>query len=121
MPPLIDFTQHLIAPLGDVISIELEGVEFGEKGCESNSSIEVNFNFPNDFSFFSRQTSLMIVHVKITICCYASFFLLFQTFARSMINMPTATEHSGYYVELKRQTRLQKSRKANRNYLRLFS
>lgn len=41
MPPLIDFTQHLIAPLGDVISIELQGVEFGEKGCDDNSSIEV--------------------------------------------------------------------------------
>jgi hypothetical protein len=41
MPPLIDFTQHLIAPLGDVISIELQGVEFGEKSCDDNSSVEV--------------------------------------------------------------------------------
>ena len=59
MPPLIDFTQHLIAPLGDVISIELQGVEFGEKGCDDNSSIEVGisilmiiFSFENQFSKF---------------------------------------------------------------------
>lgn len=41
MPAFIDFTQHLIAPLGDVISVELQGVEFGDKGCDDNSSIEV--------------------------------------------------------------------------------
>jgi hypothetical protein len=50
MPPFIDFTQHLIAPLGDVISIELQGVEFGDKGCDDNLSIEV------------RNSILMITH-----------------------------------------------------------
>jgi hypothetical protein len=41
MPQNIDFTQHLIAPLGDVISIELHGVEFIENGCNDTNAIEV--------------------------------------------------------------------------------
>jgi hypothetical protein len=41
MPSFIDFTQHLTAPLGYVISIELRGVEFAENGCHGNESLEV--------------------------------------------------------------------------------
>lgn len=38
----IDFTQHLIAPLGYVINLELYGVEFSDRGCEDHSVLEVS-------------------------------------------------------------------------------
>jgi hypothetical protein len=41
MPSAVDFTQHLMAPLGYVVSIELQGVEFAENGCDGNESLEV--------------------------------------------------------------------------------
>jgi hypothetical protein len=41
MPSAVDFTQHLMAPLGHVVSIELQGVEFAENGCVGNESLEV--------------------------------------------------------------------------------
>lgn len=45
MPESIDYTQHLIAPSGDVISIELRGVQFTENGCNDSAIIEVCFFF----------------------------------------------------------------------------
>lgn len=41
VPPNIDFTQHLIAPWGDVILLELYNVGFSENGCQTGDSIEV--------------------------------------------------------------------------------
>jgi hypothetical protein len=41
LPQNIDFTQHFIAPLGEIISVELQGVRFSNNGCEDNSTIEV--------------------------------------------------------------------------------
>lgn len=41
MPEGIDYTQHLIAPPGDVISVELRGVQFTENGCNDSAVIEV--------------------------------------------------------------------------------
>lgn len=38
----IDFTQHLIAPLGYVINLELYGVEFSDRGCSDHSVLEVS-------------------------------------------------------------------------------
>jgi hypothetical protein len=45
MPEHIDYTQHVIAPLGYVISIELHGVQFAENGCNDGSLIEVSLSF----------------------------------------------------------------------------
>lgn len=43
IPPNIDFSQHLIAPLGDVILLEMYNVGFSENGCQNGDSIEVSF------------------------------------------------------------------------------
>ena len=46
IPQNVDFSQHFIAPLGDVISIELHGLRFVNKGeCDGGNSIEVCNNF----------------------------------------------------------------------------
>ena len=41
-PGNVDFTQHLIAPLGDVILLEIYNVGFSENGCHNGDSIEVS-------------------------------------------------------------------------------
>lgn len=41
MPAFIDFTQHLIAPLGNIITVKLNGLRFGGKDCENDAHIEV--------------------------------------------------------------------------------
>jgi hypothetical protein len=38
----VEYTQHLIAPLGDVIIVELSGVSFTENGCPYGGSITVS-------------------------------------------------------------------------------
>lgn len=42
MPKFVDFTQHLIAPLGNVISVELHNVQFNLSNCADNATIEVS-------------------------------------------------------------------------------
>lgn len=37
----VDFTQHLVAPFGHNILLELHGVEFTENGCQDNNLLEV--------------------------------------------------------------------------------
>ena len=41
VPTDVDFTQHLVAPVGDVILLELHGVGFSDNDCHGRSSIEV--------------------------------------------------------------------------------
>lgn len=41
IPANIDYTQHLVAPIGDVILLELYGVGFTENGCQNGGSLEV--------------------------------------------------------------------------------
>ncbi|XP_058822414.1 uncharacterized protein LOC131683943 isoform X3 [Topomyia yanbarensis] len=41
----LDFTQHLIAPLGAVILLELHGVGFSEHGCHQSGFIEISDNY----------------------------------------------------------------------------
>ncbi|XP_055617633.1 uncharacterized protein LOC129762992 isoform X3 [Toxorhynchites rutilus septentrionalis] len=45
IPYEIDFTQHLIAPLGEVIMLELHGVGFSERGCHESGFIEIYDNY----------------------------------------------------------------------------
>ncbi|XP_062537723.1 uncharacterized protein LOC134206060 isoform X2 [Armigeres subalbatus] len=45
MPFEIDFTQHLVAPLGEVILLELHGVGFSEHGCHKSGFIEIYDNY----------------------------------------------------------------------------
>lgn len=40
-PTNIDFTQHIVAPLGEVILLELYNVGISESGCHSADRIEV--------------------------------------------------------------------------------
>lgn len=40
-PTNIDFTQHIAAPLGEVILLELYNVGISESGCHSADRIEV--------------------------------------------------------------------------------
>jgi hypothetical protein len=42
LPNNVEYTQHLIAPLGDVIIVELSGVSFTENGCQFGGSITVS-------------------------------------------------------------------------------
>lgn len=42
MPNFVDFNQRLIAPLGNVISIELHDVQFDLSQCADNATIEVS-------------------------------------------------------------------------------
>ena len=42
MPENVDYTQHLLAPFGDNILLELHGVEFSDNGCEDNNILEVS-------------------------------------------------------------------------------
>lgn len=41
MPNFSNFTQHLVVPLGFIISVELQGVQFGDSSCGGSSSVEV--------------------------------------------------------------------------------
>lgn len=41
IPYEIDFFQHLVAPPGEVILLELHGVGFSEHGCHKSGFIEV--------------------------------------------------------------------------------
>lgn len=42
LPSNIDFTQHLIVPLGDVILLEIYNVGISDAGCHSANKIEVS-------------------------------------------------------------------------------
>ncbi|XP_055844862.1 uncharacterized protein LOC129911179 isoform X2 [Episyrphus balteatus] len=44
-PENVDFTQHLVAPFGDNILLELHGVEFSDNGCPGNNVIEIYDNY----------------------------------------------------------------------------
>lgn len=44
-PSGIDFIQHLVAPLGYVILLELHGVRLGESGCQSLGRLEIVDNY----------------------------------------------------------------------------
>lgn len=48
LPIDVDFTQHLIAPVGYNILLELHGVSFSKEGCHYGSSIEVNDNYADN-------------------------------------------------------------------------
>lgn len=41
MPPNVELVQHFIAPLGEIISVELHGVQFVDDDCVDNSTLEV--------------------------------------------------------------------------------
>ncbi|XP_039440556.1 uncharacterized protein LOC120421415 isoform X3 [Culex pipiens pallens] len=45
VPSEVDFTQHLVAPLGEVILLELHGVGFSEHGCHKGGFIEIYDNY----------------------------------------------------------------------------
>ncbi|XP_053678642.1 uncharacterized protein LOC128729018 [Anopheles nili] len=45
MPYDVDYTQHLIAPLGEVILLELYGVGFSQHGCHQTGFIEIYDNY----------------------------------------------------------------------------
>lgn len=42
LPPNIDFTQQVVVPLGEVISLEIYDVGISDSGCHSANKIEVN-------------------------------------------------------------------------------
>lgn len=48
LPVDVDFTQHLIAPIGTNILLELHGVSFSKEGCNFGSSIEVTDNYADN-------------------------------------------------------------------------
>ncbi|XP_059222708.1 uncharacterized protein LOC106084839 isoform X3 [Stomoxys calcitrans] len=48
MPENVDFTQHLVAPFGHNILLELHDVEFSENGCPDNNIIEVYDNYADN-------------------------------------------------------------------------
>lgn len=41
LPYNFDLSQHFIAKLGDIISIELHGVQFSENQCSKDTNLEV--------------------------------------------------------------------------------
>lgn len=45
LPYEVDFTQHLIAPVGTNILLELHGVGFSKDGCQHGGSIEISDNY----------------------------------------------------------------------------
>ena len=82
MPESIDYTQHLIAPSGDVISIELRGAQFTENGCNDSAVIEVcsscSYSFLLIFSAFLetcfQKGSLIIHFVRLFGCSAVRLF-----------------------------------------------
>lgn len=48
LPVNVDFTQHIVAPIGKVILLELHGVAFSKEGCRFGSSIEVLDNYADN-------------------------------------------------------------------------
>lgn len=52
-PSNIDFTQHIVAPLGEVILLEVHNVGISETDCHSANRIEV------------RNYLLQYIHIKI--------------------------------------------------------
>lgn len=41
LPININFTQHLVAPIGNVVLLEIFGVGFSERECRGGGSLEV--------------------------------------------------------------------------------
>lgn len=41
LPNNVNFTQHLVAPLGHVVLLEIYGVGFSENRCHGGGSLEV--------------------------------------------------------------------------------
>lgn len=79
LPNNVNFTQHLVAPLGHVILMEIYGVGFSENRCHGSGSLEVcsgmhaqkiNPNIIFDFfPWFSRFSIIMpIAKVPFGIC-----------------------------------------------------
>lgn len=44
----IDYTQHIIAPVGKILLLEMHGVSFSKEGCRFGSSIEVFDNYADN-------------------------------------------------------------------------
>ncbi|XP_046801594.1 uncharacterized protein LOC111685989 isoform X3 [Lucilia cuprina] len=44
----VDYTQHLVAPFGHNILLELHGVEFTENGCQDNNLLEIYDNYADN-------------------------------------------------------------------------
>lgn len=48
IPVDVDYTQHVIAPVGKIILLEMHGVSFSKEGCHFGSSIEVLDNYADN-------------------------------------------------------------------------
>ncbi|KAL9879695.1 uncharacterized protein ACN2A1_011533 isoform 3-T22 [Glossina fuscipes fuscipes] len=48
MPENVDFTQHILAPFGHNILLEMHGVEFTENGCQDNNLLEIYDNYADN-------------------------------------------------------------------------
>ncbi|CRK91200.1 CLUMA_CG004883, isoform A [Clunio marinus] len=59
LPKFFDFTQYLIAPVGNVISIELYGMEFGEHDCADGSSVQIHDKYAETNGTIWRLCSAM--------------------------------------------------------------
>ncbi|KAG5683953.1 hypothetical protein PVAND_013208 [Polypedilum vanderplanki] len=64
MPESIDYTQHLIAPASDVISIELHGLQFTENGCNDSTTIEIFDKYADHNGTFWQLCSINSVKVE---------------------------------------------------------
>lgn len=83
MPESIDYTQHLIAPPGDVISIELRSVQFTENGCNDSAVIEVCFFF----LFFDFLYSVFMVTTLRFMNEQCWFCMLFNNYIQLYITL----------------------------------
>lgn len=84
LPPNVDFNQHLIARMGDIISIELHGLQFAK-----NDSIEC------------RESNLIEVCLMTPTACSTFQSIPLKINYRFTISMLTETAHFGSFVRLR--------------------
>lgn len=90
LPSNIDFTQHIIVPLGEVILLEIYNVGISDSDCHSANRIEVCLHNPH-----------VIYVLPNVISCINQNILCFCVF-RFMIIMRISMVHFGIYVSFHR-------------------
>lgn len=62
-PSNIDFTQHIVAPLGEVILLEVHNVGISEADCHSLNRIEVR----NAYYFAHTKSLVLLLMTKVSL------------------------------------------------------
>lgn len=91
-PSNIDFTQHIVAPLGEVILLEVHNVGISEADCHTANRIEVRYQ--------CATHSFAISHAHTA--PHTNYIHMFHLYFRFTIIMLTLMDRSGIYANCPR-------------------